>query len=188
MLAAALAACATLPRTAFSDDAQIRGALGRCGVHGAVAYDSAAGLVTVTPRGLPTARATRCAARTLLDRGLDFRSPDLALAERYAAAWQQENARVGPRMARLWVRKNLKAEVPRFAPRRETLGAYVHKLERLCAAQPGNVVVSTGTVHIPWLLDPAANDGVSCVYLAALASNLVASGVRIDAAKSPPGG
>jgi len=132
-------------------------------------------------------RQTGCVARVLLDRGIDLKTPDLALAANYAAAWEHENAAVGPRMAKLWVRKNVKGRVPRFAPGRETLEAYVRKLERLCAAEPGSVAASADTVRVPWLQDETANDRVSCVYLAALASNLAAKGVRIVSMKEPGG-
>ena len=83
---------------------------------------------------------------------------------------QPVNAAVGPRMAKLWVRKNVKRPVPRYSPRRETLDAYVRKLERLCAAAPGSVTATADAVQVPWLADETANDRVSCVYLVALAS------------------
>ena len=132
--------------------------------------------------------STGCVARTLLDRGLDFKTGDLVLAANYAAAWERENAAVGPRMAKLWVRKNIKRRVPDFAPGRETLEAYVRKLERLCAAAPGSVTATADTVRVPWLTDPVANDRVSCVYLAALSSNLAERGIRIESMKEPTAG
>jgi hypothetical protein len=186
-LALALAACATLPRGA-SEEARMLAKLDRCGLDtraGRVSYDPVGALVTVGAPVEVGAKETRCVARLLLDRGVDFQSADLGLAAGYAAAWESENATVGPRMARLWVRKNVKRPVPRFAPRRETLDTYVRKLERLCAAEPGSVTATADTVRVPWLADAVANDRVSCVYLAALASNLAENGIRIESAKEP---
>jgi hypothetical protein len=190
-LALGLAACATLPRSGDADSRQVIAKLGDCGLDkraDQLRYDPVEALVTVAaPAGL-TAHATRCVARVLLDRGIDLKTADLALAADYAAAWERENALVGPRMAKLWVRKNIKLRVPRYEPKRETLDAYVRKLERLCAAEPGSVTATADAVRVPWLKDAVANDRVSCVYLAALASNLAASGVRIESLKEPPDG
>ena len=183
-LALALGACATIPRGGDRESAKLLARLGRCGVDtraGKLAYDPAESLVTLLAAPALTPAQTRCAARVMLDRGLDLRSADLAFAARYAEAWERENALVGPRMARLWVRKNVKGQVPPFAPNSETLTAYVSRLERMCQAPPGSVAATTtaSAVRVPWLAG-AANDQVSCVYLAALASNLAAHGIRVE--------
>jgi hypothetical protein len=186
-----LAACATLPRGGNPEEARLFAKLGKCGMDtrpGRLRYDPVDALVTVAGAPKLTAPETRCVARVLLDRGIDLKTADLGLAADYAAAWEGENAAVGPRMAKLWVRKNIKRPVPRFRPRRETLDAYVRKLERLCAAEPGSVTAIAGAVRVPWLEDAEANDKVSCVYLAALASNLAARGVRVESIKAPPEG
>lgn len=189
-LALGIAGCATLPSGA-SEEARLFAKLDRCGLEtrsGKVRYDPVEALVVVTPPATLNARGTQCVARLLLDRGLDFQTADIELAAGYAAAWERANAALGPRMAQRWIRKNVKRPVPRYAPRRETLDAYVRKLERLCAAEPGSVTATADTVRVPWLKDEAANDKVSCVYLAALASNLAANGVRVESVKETPEG
>ena len=190
-LALGLSACATLPRVGGSEEAQLFARLDRCGLDtrlGKVRYDPVDAMVTVAAPVSLDARQTGCVARLLLDRGLDFKTDDLVLAAGYAAAWERENASVGPRMARLWVRRNIRRRVPDYSPTRETLDAYLRKLERLCAAAPGSVTATADTVRVPWLTDADANDKVSCVYLAALSSNLAERGVRIESMKEPTGG
>lgn len=185
--ALAVAACATVPRGGNPETARLFSALGRCGVDtraGLLVHDPPGALLTMTTPQPLSALATGCMAGVLLDRGIDLKAADPLFALRYAKAWEAANAGVGPKMARLWLRRNVSGRVPRFRPGREALPDYVRKLETLCGAPPGSIAAEAMTLSVPWL-EGAANEPVSCVYLAALASNLAASGVTIEAARAP---
>lgn len=187
LIGLALSGCASLPRSGRAEAAHLFAALQRCGVRtgsGSIAYDPAQALLTMTQRQKLPQRATWCMASVLLDRGLDLKAADPLFALEYARAWERANAGVGPKMARLWIHRNIKQAVPRFRPGPEAVPVYVRRLERLCNAPAGSVGATEDAVRVPWL-EGDANEAVSCVYLAALASNLAEAGVRVESVKEP---
>ena len=182
-MALTVAGCATLPKGADRDTRQLYAGLKSCGIDtrpATLRYTPQDSLITLIGPQTSRPRQTSCLARLMIDRGLELKSGDLGYAEAYAAALRRENALVGARMARLWLKRNHKGAVPDYAPARESLGDYVRKLERICDAPPGSIEVSATAVLIPWLEGQRdANERVSCVYLAALASNLGAAGIKV---------
>ncbi|QGN53641.1 hypothetical protein [Novosphingobium sp. Gsoil 351] len=179
-IAAALAACATFG----GGDPEVRdfqAGLRSCGVvtrSGQVTYSAPDALLTLSASRQPATVNAGCLARVLIDRGIELKAADLAFAQRYGAALEREYAVLGVRKAKYWLKVNRKAKVPDYAPGKESLGSYVRKLERLCDAPTGSVGTGTAEVIVPWL-EGEANNQVSCVYLAALASNLAARGIKL---------
>lgn len=174
----ALAACATLTGRGDPATRELHAGMRGCGVDtrgGRLVYSPQDALVTLSS---PRSAKADCLARLLIDRGIELKSSDLVFAQRYAEALQREYALLGPRKARFWLKRNRKGKVPDYAPGKESLGDYVRKLERICDAPAGSVGTGNAEVLVPWL-DGEANDQVSCVYLAALASNLAARGIKV---------
>ena len=177
-LAMALAACATLLGRGDAATREVYAGMRGCGVDtrdDRSAYSPQEALVTLSA---PKSVKAGCLARLLIDRGIELKSADLTFAALYADALQREYALLGARKARFWLKRNRKGKVPNYAPGKESLGAYVRKLELICDAPAGSVGTGAGEVLVPWL-EGEANTQVSCVFLAALASNLAARGIKV---------
>jgi hypothetical protein len=180
-LALGLAACATLGGGSDPETRKVFAGMRGCGLDTRSAwlsYSPADALVILSTPRLPAAVKETCLARLFIDRGIELKSSDLAFAQRFGEALQREYDLLGPRKARFWLKRNRKGKVPDFAPTRESLGTYVRKLEKICDAPAGSVGTDDGRVLVPWL-EGEANNQVSCVYLAALASNLGANGIKV---------
>jgi hypothetical protein len=181
MLAVNLAACATLGGGGDGGMRTLHAEMRRCGVDtrgGGFAYSPQDALLTLSSPQASGVVDTTCLARLLIDNGIEFKAGDLSLAQRYADALEREYAVLGVRKARYWLKRNRKGKVPDFVPAEESLSTYVRKLERICDAPAGSVGTGASEVLVPWL-EGEANNQVSCVYLAALASNLAAIGVKV---------